>query len=125
MILEVFLINYFFCVIFQRFFAIFSVSFQYFLKWVSALKFPLNAKESYANNIVLSVESIKLMTIIKRKWDKTEEGHFIICVIGTSSHQIIIYIDLVENNLFTNKIFKIIWRIFVSWVGRDVAYSTA
>ena len=71
MILEVFLINYFFCVIFQRFFAIFSVSFQYFLKWVSALKFPLNAKESYANNIVLSVESIKLTPNIKAKMVKT------------------------------------------------------
>ena len=36
---------FFFGVIFQRFFVDFSVTFQYFLKRVSALKFPLTATE--------------------------------------------------------------------------------
>ena len=43
------------------------MSFQYFLKRVSALKFSLNATEWYEYNIEPSVESIKLMTIIEAK----------------------------------------------------------
>ena len=35
----------------------FSVIFEYFLKWVSALKFPLTATEEYAFKKVTSVES--------------------------------------------------------------------
>ena len=56
---------YSFCMIFHRFFADFSMSFQYFWKRISALTFPLNATEYYTNNSVLSVESIKLMRIIE------------------------------------------------------------
>ena len=48
------------------------MSFQYFLKRGSALKFPLTATEQYgvcecAHKSVPSVESIKLMTIIEAK----------------------------------------------------------
>ena len=49
---------------FSTIFVDFSVSFQYFLKWVSALKFPLIATEYYAYNSVSSVESIKILAII-------------------------------------------------------------
>ena len=44
-----------------------SVSFQYFLKRVSALKFPLTATEQYVYISVLSVKSIKLKMIIETK----------------------------------------------------------
>ena len=40
------------------------MSFQYFLKRVSALKFSLTATEDHAYNSVPSVESLKLIPII-------------------------------------------------------------
>ena len=49
------------------------MSFQYFLKPGSALKFPSDATEYVAYKSVPSVESIKLITIMKQEWDKTEE----------------------------------------------------
>ena len=55
---------YFLCVIFRRFFANFSVSFPIFLETGFS---ALNATEYYANNSVLSIESIELMTIIDAK----------------------------------------------------------
>ena len=53
--------------LFASFFVDFSVSFQYFLKRVSALKFPLDATEYHAYKSVPSKESIKLMNIIEAK----------------------------------------------------------
>ena len=41
------------------------MSFQYFLKQVSARKFPLTATEKYGYKSVPSVENIKLTTIIE------------------------------------------------------------
>ena len=68
LLLKCFFYSFLFCcVIFQRFFADFFVSFQYFLKWVSVLTFSLNATEYYANHSVLSVESKKLRAIIEAK----------------------------------------------------------
>ena len=63
-----------FCVIFLRFFDDFSLSFQYFLKQFSALKFPVIATAYFAYYSRPNVESIKLKTIIEEKWDKTKEG---------------------------------------------------
>ena len=77
--------------IFQRVFADFSASFQYFLKQVSALKFPLNATKYYANHSVLSVESIMLMTIIETKRKKTQI--LLNYLRYRDSYQIIIYKD--------------------------------
>ena len=59
----------------KNFLGDFSTGFRRFLrefpiflsKRISALKFPLNAAEYYANNSVLSVERIKLMPIIEEK----------------------------------------------------------
>ena len=52
---------------FSTVFVDFSMSLQYLLKYVSALKFPFTAREYNANNSVPSVVSIILMTIIGAK----------------------------------------------------------
>ena len=47
------------------------LSFQYFLKWFSATKLPLVAREYYAYNNVPSVEKVKLLTVIEAKMGQT------------------------------------------------------
>ena len=66
------LIHICFGMIFLRFFVNLSVSFIYFLKWVSVLKFPLTVTEYYGFNNVPSIESLKLLTIIERKIAQNE-----------------------------------------------------
>ena len=84
----------FFGVIFQRFFPDFSVSFQYFLEHVSALKFPLTATEYYAYKGVPSVESKQLLTIIEAIKETTEEGQNAQLYLRyRGSNQIMIFID--------------------------------
>ena len=75
LLLKCFFYSFLFCcVIFQRFFADFFVSFQYFLKRVSVLKFPLNATDYYAYNSAPSVKEKSRWRLLKQKWDKTEGG---------------------------------------------------
>ena len=50
------------------------MSFQYFLKRFSALKFPSIATAYFAYYSRPSVESIKLKTVIEAKMGQTEEG---------------------------------------------------
>ena len=56
--------------VFRRFFS----EFPLFLETGFITEIPKNATEYYAYNSLPSVESIKHMTSIEAKWDKTEKG---------------------------------------------------
>ena len=75
----------------------FLSEFPIFLKKIAALKFQTKRSDYYAYNSVPSVESIRLMTIILGKWDKTEEGQNAQLLLNylryRDSNQILIYLD--------------------------------